>query len=105
MSMDPDDVVSVDDLPDLPVKQDIQRRFSKTRPADLVFLVNAFGVPSDLHPRVPPQGMTMDRLPADAIGLYVEYFLEGGLNVPFSTFLLGVIQYFKVHDSCEIILL
>ena len=96
MSADPEDVVSMDSMP---VKQDIQRRFSKTRPSDVVYLADAFGIPSDLHPRVPPDGMTMDRLPADAIGLYVKYFFEGGLNIPFSTFLLGVIQYFKVRIS------
>ena len=49
MSVYPDDVVGVDDLP---VKQDIQRRYSKTHPSDVVFLANAFGVPLDLHPRV-----------------------------------------------------
>ncbi|GKD10620.1 hypothetical protein Tco_1190305, partial [Tanacetum coccineum] len=41
-----------------------------------------------VHPRVPPEGMTMDVLPADAIGLYAHHFQQGGLRVPFSSFLL-----------------
>ena len=43
--------------------------------------------------------MTIDHLLDDAIGLYAEYFFEGGLSVPFSSFLLDVIRYFKVHIS------
>lgn len=43
--------------------------------------------------------MTMDQLSADAIGLYIQYSFEGGLSVPFSTILLEVIKYFKVHIS------
>ena len=96
VSAGPDDVAGGDDFS---VKHDIQRRYSKTFPSDVLALAQAFGVPLDLHPRVPPKGITMDQLLADAIGLYVEYFFEGGLNVPFSTFLLGVLQYFKVHIS------
>ena len=82
-----------------PSKMDMHRKFSKTRPAELDAMVQAFGIPIDLHLRDPPQDMTMDRLPQDAIGLYVQYFFEGGLNVPFSLFLLDVIKYFKVHIS------
>ena len=82
-----------------PSKMDIQRKFSKIRSSEVDAMVQAFGIPIDLHPRVPPRDMTMDRLPQDAIGLYVQYFFEGGLNVPFSIFLLEVIKYFKVHIS------
>ena len=81
------------------VKKDIHLRVSAMDEADVYAVVTAFGLPEDLHPRVPPVGMTMDQLPADAIGLYAEYFFEGGLAVPFSTFLLDVIRYFKVHIS------
>ncbi|PWA98462.1 transposase (putative), gypsy type [Artemisia annua] len=86
-------------VPDDQGKFDIQSKVSKTRPSDVIALIASFGIPKDLHPRVPPKGMTMDQLPEDAIGLYVEYFFEGGLNVPFSTFLLDVIKHFKVHIS------
>ena len=81
------------------VKKDIRLRQSAMDEVDVHAVVVTFGIPEDLHPRAPPAGMTMDRLPEDAIGLYVDYFFEGGLAVPFSTFLLDVIKYFKVHIS------
>nr|GEV82625.1 putative UPF0481 protein At3g02645 [Tanacetum cinerariifolium] len=34
-------------------------------------------IPTDLHPRLPHQGMTMDRLPSRYIGLYVEQLEQG----------------------------
>ena len=81
------------------VKKDMHLRMSAMDDSDVIAVVKAFGIPEDLHPRIPPSGMTMNRLPEDAIGLYAEYFFEGGLVVPFSTFLLEVIRYFKVHIS------
>ena len=82
-----------------PSKLDIERRTSKMDANAVDDIVNVFGIPRDLNPRPPPLGMTMDRLPPDVIGLYSEYFYEGGLSVPFSTFLLDVIRHFKVHIS------
>ena len=81
------------------VKKDIRLRPSTMDEGEVLVVVETFGIPKDLHPRVPPSGMTMDRLPADAIGLYAEYFFDAGLTVPFSTFLLDVIRYFKIHIS------
>nr|GEV06777.1 hypothetical protein [Tanacetum cinerariifolium] len=37
-------------------------------------LVRCYGIPEDLHPRVAPAVMTMDRLPDNAIRLYVHHF-------------------------------
>ncbi|GJW89886.1 hypothetical protein Tco_0167439 [Tanacetum coccineum] len=42
---------------------------------------------------------TMDRLPADAIGIYSEFLRFSSVRVPFSTFILSVLKYFKVHIS------
>ena len=92
MSVDPEDVTIVDGMS---VKQDVQRRFSKTRPSDVVYLADAFEIPSDLHPRVPPEDMTMNLLLADAIGLYVEYFFEGGLNILFLLFFWGLFNILR----------
>ena len=58
-----------------------------------------FGIPESLNPRPVPEGMTMNALPDDAIGWYLDDFYEGGISVPFSIFLLEVITYFKVHIS------
>ncbi|GKB16932.1 hypothetical protein Tco_0850855 [Tanacetum coccineum] len=38
-----------------------------------VDLVKTYRIPLDLHPRFPDLGFTMDRLPADAIGIYFEF--------------------------------
>ncbi|GJX42882.1 hypothetical protein Tco_0257872 [Tanacetum coccineum] len=61
--------------------------------------VNEYCILMDLHPRLPPPGMTMDRLPSRYIGLYVEQLKQGGLRVPFSSFFLAVIKHFGVHVS------
>ena len=58
-----------------------------------------YGIPEDLHPRLPPPGMTMERVPRNAIGLYEAYFEFSGIRVPFSTFLLQVLNHFRVHIS------
>ncbi|GJX32651.1 hypothetical protein Tco_0242506 [Tanacetum coccineum] len=63
------------------------------------WLTKCYGISEDLRPRVVPEGMTMDFLPNDAIGLYVHHFQQGELRVPFSTFFLKVIEYFCVHIS------
>ncbi|GJW65609.1 hypothetical protein Tco_0117493, partial [Tanacetum coccineum] len=62
-------------------------------------LVAEYTIPSDLHPCVPPSGLTMNRLPADKIGIYDQYLELSGVRVPFSTFLLGVIKHLRVHIS------
>lgn len=62
-------------------------------------IISDYGIPMDLHPRLPPIDLTMDKLPKDAIGLYEQYLTFSGVRVPFSTFLLRVLKYFKVHIS------
>ena len=86
-------------LEDSHVKMDILKRKSTMDDSDVLALVESFRIPKDLHPRVTPKGMTMNQLPGDAVGLYAEYFFEGSLTIPFSSFLLDVIKYFKVHIS------
>ncbi|GJS86120.1 hypothetical protein Tco_0752661 [Tanacetum coccineum] len=62
-------------------------------------LVAEYAIPLDLHPYVPPSSLTMNRLPADKIGIYDQYLDLSGVRVPFSTFLLSVIKHFRVHIS------
>nr|GEV58873.1 reverse transcriptase domain-containing protein [Tanacetum cinerariifolium] len=61
---------------------------------ELKTTINEYCIPMDLHPRLPPPGMTMDRLSCRYIGLYVEQLDQGGLRVPFSSFFLAVIKHF-----------
>ncbi|GJW90957.1 hypothetical protein Tco_0168510 [Tanacetum coccineum] len=56
-------------------------------------------IPTDLHPRPPPPGLTMNRLSPRYIGIYMEQLEQGGLRIPFSTFFLVVIKHFRVHVS------
>ncbi|GKC51828.1 reverse transcriptase domain-containing protein [Tanacetum coccineum] len=44
------------------------------------WLTKCYGIPTDLHPRVVPEGVTMDALLPDDIGLYAHYFQQGGLR-------------------------
>ncbi|GJU53448.1 putative ribonuclease H-like domain-containing protein [Tanacetum coccineum] len=59
--------------------------------------VNEYCIPLDLHPRLLPPGMMMNRLLSRYIGLYIEQLEQGGLRVPFSSFFLAVIRHFSVH--------
>ncbi|GJX51011.1 hypothetical protein Tco_0277856 [Tanacetum coccineum] len=56
-------------------------------------------IPTDLHPRLPPPKLTMDKLPPKYIGIYIEQLEQGGLRIPFSTFFLPVIKHIGVHIS------
>nr|GEU91895.1 transposase (putative), gypsy type [Tanacetum cinerariifolium] len=66
---------------------------------DLKDLVKTYRIPLDLHPRLHDPGFIMDHLPGDAIGIYFEFLWFSGIRIPFSTFLLSVLKYFKVHIS------
>ncbi|GKB87035.1 hypothetical protein Tco_0959307 [Tanacetum coccineum] len=48
-----------------------------------VDLAKTYHIPVDLHPYLPDPGFTIDRLPADAIGIYSEFFRFSGIRVPF----------------------
>nr|GEU82311.1 hypothetical protein [Tanacetum cinerariifolium] len=63
-------------------------------------LVAKYAIPLDLHPCVPPSGRTMNRLPADKIGIYDQYLKLSGVRVPFSTFLFSVIKHFHLLPVC-----
>nr|GEV52355.1 hypothetical protein [Tanacetum cinerariifolium] len=67
--------------------------------SELTTAIEEYGIPMDLHPRLPFLGMTMNRLPSRYIRLYIEQLDQGGLRIPFSSFFLAVIKHFKVHVS------
>ncbi|GKD45103.1 hypothetical protein Tco_1269748 [Tanacetum coccineum] len=46
-------------------------------------------IPVDLHPRLPPPGLTMNKLPSRYIDIYLEQLEQRGLRDPFSTFFLA----------------
>nr|GEW83683.1 hypothetical protein [Tanacetum cinerariifolium] len=62
---------------DLP-KLDMYIYTSELTSNELKTAVNEYCIPIDLHPRLPPPGITMDRLPSRYIGLYVEQLEQGG---------------------------
>nr|GEZ10413.1 hypothetical protein [Tanacetum cinerariifolium] len=66
---------------------------------DLKDLVKTYRILQDLHARLPDPEFTMDRLPGDAIGVYSEFLRFLGLRIPFSTFFLYVLKYFKVVEE------
>ncbi|GJS51262.1 hypothetical protein Tco_0624624 [Tanacetum coccineum] len=80
-------------------KNDMKNRICTLSKNDLKDLVKTYRIPLDLHPRLPDPGFTMDHLPSDAIGIYSEFLWFFGVRIPFSTFLLSVLKYFKVHIS------
>ncbi|GJV00860.1 hypothetical protein Tco_1330130 [Tanacetum coccineum] len=80
-------------------KNDMKDRICTFFKNDLKDLVKAYRIPLDLHPCLLYPGFTMDHLPTDAIGIYSKFLWFSGVRVPFSTFLLSVLKYFKVHIS------
>ncbi|GJX01525.1 hypothetical protein Tco_0185438 [Tanacetum coccineum] len=80
-------------------KNDMKNRICTLSKNDLKDLVKTYCIPLDLHPRFPDPGFTMDCLPGDAICIYFEFLWFFDVRIPFSTFLLYVLKYFKVHIS------
>ncbi|GKE19943.1 hypothetical protein Tco_1431455, partial [Tanacetum coccineum] len=81
------------------LKFDMHLHRSSLTKIQVKWLVKCYGIPKDLRPRVALEGMTMNALPHDAIGLYAHHFQQGGLRVPFSSFFLKVVEHFFVHIS------
>ena len=80
-------------------KFDMHLHTSKLSQHTLDKLCTEYGIPTDLHPMVPPDGFTMNELPESKIGIYVQQVKLGGVRIPFSSFLLAVIGHFRVHIS------
>nr|GEV26376.1 ribonuclease H-like domain-containing protein [Tanacetum cinerariifolium] len=76
-------------------KNDMKDRVCALSKNDLKDLVKTYHIPLDLHPHLPDPEFTIDRLLADAIGIYFEFLWFSCVCVPFSTFLLSVLKYFK----------
>ncbi|GJZ59396.1 hypothetical protein Tco_0615212 [Tanacetum coccineum] len=80
-------------------KFDMHTYTSTLTTKELKEVVIEYCIPLDLHPRLPPPKLTMDKLPSKYIGIYVEQLEQGGLRIPFSAFFLVVIKHFKVYVS------
>ncbi|GJX08168.1 hypothetical protein Tco_0196100 [Tanacetum coccineum] len=74
---------------------------SHLKDAELKTLIATYDIPLDLRPRLPDSNFRMINLPAGdtAIGIYSRIFDSSGVRIPFSSFLLAVLKYFKVHIS------
>nr|GEU47349.1 hypothetical protein [Tanacetum cinerariifolium] len=68
---------------------------------ELETLIATYDIPLDLRPCLPDPNFRMINLPAGdtTIGIYSRIFDSSGLRIPFSSFLLAVLKYFKVHIS------
>ena len=82
-----------------PGKFDMHMHPSRLSQRDLDDMIVEFGIPLDLHPVLPPPDLTMNELSGDKIGVYVQHMRLGGVRIPFSAFLLIVIDHFNVHFS------
>ncbi|GJZ49148.1 hypothetical protein Tco_0603338 [Tanacetum coccineum] len=74
---------------------------SRSEDAELKTLIATYDIPLNLRPRLPDSNFRMINLPAGdtAIGIYSRIFDSSGVRIPFSSFLLAVLKYFKVHIS------
>ncbi|GKC52270.1 hypothetical protein Tco_1075015, partial [Tanacetum coccineum] len=55
--------------------------------------ITDYCIPTDLHPRLPPMGLTMNKLPSKYIGIYIEQLEQGGCNPTLSLFRV----FYKLH--------
>ncbi|GJV32145.1 hypothetical protein Tco_1392545 [Tanacetum coccineum] len=74
---------------------------SRLKDTELETLIATYDIPLDLRPRLPDPNFRMINLPVGdrAIGIYSRIFDSSGVRIPFSSFLLAVLKYFKVHIS------
>ncbi|GJV32148.1 hypothetical protein Tco_1392548 [Tanacetum coccineum] len=74
---------------------------SRLKDNELETLIATYDIPLDLRPRLPDPNFRMINLSAEdtAIGIYSRIFDSSGVRIPFSSFLLAVLKYFKVHIS------
>ncbi|GJR17114.1 hypothetical protein Tco_0965641 [Tanacetum coccineum] len=82
-------------------KKDMHIYVSHLKDAELKTLIATYDIPLSLRPRLPDSNFRMSILPAGdtAIGIYSRIFDSSGVRIPFSSFLLAVLKYFKVHIS------
>ncbi|GJT29563.1 hypothetical protein Tco_0909838 [Tanacetum coccineum] len=66
---------------------------------ELNSLVKKYYIPLDLHPGLPPSDLCMSKLPGDVIGMYPRIFDFSRDRILFSSFLISVVKYFKLHLS------
>ncbi|GJU46551.1 hypothetical protein Tco_1203817 [Tanacetum coccineum] len=85
----------------LMANKDMHTYVSRLKDAELETLIATYDIPLDLRPCLPDPNFRMINLPAEvtAIGIYSRIFYSSGVRIPFSSFLLAVLTYFKVHIS------
>nr|GEX68562.1 hypothetical protein [Tanacetum cinerariifolium] len=83
-----DDLVLLDVEPADPVleagslpKFDMHIHKSSLTEIQVEWLTKCYGIPADLHSRVVSEGMTMNALPNDALGLYAHHLWSGGIMI------------------------
>nr|GEY86835.1 hypothetical protein [Tanacetum cinerariifolium] len=83
------------------VKKDMRTYVSRLKDTELGNLITTYDIPLDLRPRLPDPNFTMINLPVGdtTIGIYSRIFDYSSVRIPFSSFLLSVLKYFKVHIS------
>ncbi|GJU18688.1 hypothetical protein Tco_1146654 [Tanacetum coccineum] len=74
---------------------------SSPEDTELETLIATYDIPLDLRPLLLDPNFRMINLPAEdtAIGIYSRIFDSLSVRIPFSSFLLAVLKYFKVHIS------
>ncbi|GKF21490.1 hypothetical protein Tco_0070128 [Tanacetum coccineum] len=74
---------------------------SRLKDTELETLIATYDILLDLRPRLSDPNFRMINLSAGdtTIGVYSRIFDSSGVRIPFSSFLLAVLKYFKVHIS------
>ncbi|GJZ50784.1 hypothetical protein Tco_0605299 [Tanacetum coccineum] len=82
-------------------KKDMHTYVSRLKDTELETLIATYDIPLDLRPRLPDPNFMMINLPVGdtTIGIYSMIFDSSSVRIPFSSFLLAVLKYFKVHIS------
>ncbi|GJY78499.1 gypsy type transposase [Tanacetum coccineum] len=56
-------------------------------------------VPEEVHPQLPSPDATMHERPTGKVGMYTRFFDYANYRIPFSTFFVSVLTYFRIPFS------
>ncbi|KAI3793809.1 hypothetical protein L1987_36431 [Smallanthus sonchifolius] len=59
----------------------------------------SYGIPNDLEPEYPSSGGTAAKPPPGKITLYADFFSEANFRVPITSFVIDLLQFYKIHLS------
>ncbi|GJY50750.1 hypothetical protein Tco_0441597 [Tanacetum coccineum] len=65
----------------------------------LQIFCQTYHIPNEVHPQLPNLDQTIHEMPTGKIGVYTRFFEYANFRLPFSTFFVDVLRYYRIHIS------